>query len=176
MAAEMTWISSLGGLYVCLPESVRELWRGGVEDDDDLEESTDYWQAGQTDGAVATYSVAGVQALMLAAGEGPVTYVPGLDLFVQRMAKTSVEDVVQAVTTALPAVRWETVTDWEAGNDLVVFDAVWSGREVPPDRLLRVPRPAGPVNVQVASLTPSEGWNVWVTLYRLVRIAWPVTP
>ncbi|WP_189278371.1 Imm21 family immunity protein [Kitasatospora griseola] len=163
------WIDSLGGLYVCLPESVRELWQGGAEDDeDDPEESTDYWRAGQTDGVVGTYSVAGVQALMLAAGKGPLTYVPSLDLLVQRRAKTSVANVVETVVEAFPALRWETITSWDAGGDLVVFDAVWSGREVPLNRLLRVPRPTGSVNVQVAELTPSESWNVWVTLYRLV--------
>ncbi|MFI9600666.1 Imm21 family immunity protein [Streptomyces sp. NPDC052043] len=169
MTSETVWIDSLGGLYVCLPESARELWKGGVEDDeDDPEESTDYWQAGQTDGIVGTYSVAGAQALVLAAGKGPLTYVPSLDLFVQRMAKTSVSDVIKTVVGAVPALRWETITAWDAGSDLVVFDAVWPGRGVPPGRLLRVPRPTGPVNVQVAEIEPSERWNVWVTLYRLV--------
>ncbi|MCT7351836.1 immunity 21 family protein [Streptomyces sp. 15-116A] len=169
MTTETAWIDSLGGLYVCLPESIRELWQGGVEDDeDDSEEATDYWRAGQTDRIVGTYSVAGVQALVLAAGEGPLTYVPSLDLFVQRRAKTSVTDVINAVIDAFPALHWETITHWEAGSDLVVFDAVWSGREVPPKRLLRVPRPAGPVNVQVAEVSPRECWNIWVTLYRLV--------
>ncbi|WP_432043763.1 Imm21 family immunity protein [Streptomyces cadmiisoli] len=168
MTTETVWIHSLGGLYVCLPESVRELWQGGVEDDeDDSAESTDYWRAGQTHGVVGTYSLAGVQALMLAAGEGPLTYVPSLDLFVQRRAKTSVAHVIETVIEAFPALRWETITQWDAGSDLVVFDAVWSGREVPPNRLLHVPRPKGPVSVQVAELTPSERWNIWVTLYRL---------
>ncbi|WP_093718819.1 Imm21 family immunity protein [Streptomyces sp. DI166] len=169
MTAQTVWIDSLGGLYVCLPESVRELWQGGVEDDeDDPEESTDYWQAGQTDGIVGTYSIAGVQALVLAGGKGPLTYVPSLDLFVQRMAKTSDVNEIKTVVDALPTLRWETITQWDTGSDLVVFDAVWPGKEVPPRRLLRVPRPAGPVDVQVAQLTPSERWNIWVTLYRLV--------
>ncbi|MFB7949084.1 Imm21 family immunity protein [Kitasatospora phosalacinea] len=168
METETVWINSLGGMYVCLPEPVRELWQGGVEEDeDDPEESTDFWRAGQTGGVVGTYSVAGFQALILAGGEGPVTYVPSLDLFVQRKAKTSVMNVVETVIEAFPALRWETITQWDAGSDLVVFDAVWPGSEVPPNRLLRVPRPTGRVNVQVAELAPSERWNIWVTLYRL---------
>ncbi|MFD6425543.1 Imm21 family immunity protein [Streptomyces sp. NPDC060198] len=107
MKSEPRWIDSLGGMYVCLPESVRELWRGGVEDDeDDPEESTDYWQAGQGDGAAGVFSLAGSQVLTLAAGEGALTYVPSLDLFVQRRASTSVTNVIEVVAEAFPVLRW----------------------------------------------------------------------
>ena len=168
MTADRTWINSMGGLYVCLPGTALGSWQGGVEDDeDDSEELTDYWQAGLTDGVVGTYSVAGHEALVLAAGEGPLTYVPHLDLFVQRKAKTSSTNIIETVTDALPEVQWGEAVQWNAGDDLVVFDAVWPGNEVPADRLLPVPRAAGPVGVHVAELKPSARWNVWVTLYLL---------
>ncbi|MEV5177671.1 Imm21 family immunity protein [Streptomyces flaveolus] len=172
VGSENPWIESLGGLYICLPEDVRHAWRGGVEDEDeeDSEESTDYWQAGLGGGLASTFPVSGSQALVLAAGKGPLTYVPHLDLFVQRMAKTSAADVVGAVARALPAVRWETAVEWNAGNGLVVFDAVWAGEEVPADRLLRVDRPAGLTRVDVAQLTPTDEHDVWVTLYRLEAV------
>ncbi|MHC3473739.1 Imm21 family immunity protein [Streptomyces sp. 7R007] len=172
----MPWIDSLGGLYICLPDEVRHQWRGGVDDDEEddegeAEESTPYWLAGQTAGPAGTFEVAGTEALVLAAGKGPLTYVPHLDLFVQRLAKTSVTDVVGTVTRMLPTVRWEVATQWEAGGGLVVFDAVWAGDEVPADRLLRVDRPAGPTRVDVAQVEPSGEYDLWVTLYRLAPAA-----
>ncbi|MCO4697437.1 immunity 21 family protein [Streptomyces sp. RO-S4] len=167
MTADREWINSLGGLYVCLPETVLGSWQGGVEEDEnDAEELTDYWQAGLTNGVVGTYSVAGDEALILAAGEGSLTYAPQLGLFVQRKAITAA-NVIEIVTDALPELQWEEAVQWNAGDGLVVFDAVWPGNEVPPDRLLPVPRAAGPVDVHVAEPEPSARWNVRVTLYRL---------
>lgn len=108
--------------------------------------------------------------MVLAGGKGPLTYVPSLDMLVQRMAKTSVEDVVGTVARALPSVHWESVREWNAESDLVVFDAVWPGDEAPSDRLLHVARSAGLSKVEVAHISPSDQWEVWVTLYRLTSV------
>ncbi|GAA2207342.1 hypothetical protein GCM10009850_028000 [Nonomuraea monospora] len=172
--SDLTWITSLGGPLVALPESLAGTWQGAVgpdEDDDPPEEETDYGRVCELSGLAAVFEHAGHPALALTDDPSPATFLPDRSLLVQRLALAADQEILSGIGSIAGTARWEPIAGLPVTEPLVLFDSVYPGAEAP--ARLRLDLPPGRYEVRAAHHEPDAGSALWVTLVELV-LAGPV--
>lgn len=168
----VSWIRSLGGPLIAVPEDDLAAWRGGEEIDsqgNELEEDeTDYWRVCEIVEQVGLVRVAGRDSLVLNNGPLRTAYLPEEYLFVQQVAKTSRADILDVVVAVLGEISWRDMFYWERGGGYVLFDAAGAGDDVEGDNVIRFTLPSGRSRVRIANIEPTPELDVWVTLTQLV--------
>jgi hypothetical protein len=164
-------IRSAGGPLLVIPEPALPSWSGafGPDGDDDWpEEETDYWRVSEevTDYA-GIVEVGGYQALTLANGSSPMTFLEPERLFLQRLAIGGEPDVVATVRRILPTVSWQYFLEWEVNAQCVVIDSARYGPALRPDDCLPINLPVGRYVVRSAYHKPTPQADVFVALTQL---------
>ncbi|MDP9794280.1 hypothetical protein J2S43_002792 [Catenuloplanes nepalensis] len=130
----MRSVQSFGGPLILLPYDAVPSWTGsyGPGGDDEVdEEETEYWRVSEL---VQDYAepvdVAGVEALVLANGKAPTTFLPDLGLLVQVLAHGTRTSPVDRAREVLPRLERKRVTEWQCGGPGLLFDSARYGPEV----------------------------------------------
>ncbi|MEV0191837.1 Imm21 family immunity protein [Kitasatospora purpeofusca] len=147
----VTWVESLGGPFVVLPEVVLEAWSGsaGVGDAGD-----DYDRACAVEGFVGLVRVGSAEGLVLGDEPASTTYLPTQGVFVRWSAAESEEAMLGSVDAAIRAAPWEPELTWQVPGPVVLFDAAWTGEESRLQEHLRVDLEAGAYGVRAAHVEP----------------------
>ncbi|MFI6503962.1 Imm21 family immunity protein [Nonomuraea typhae] len=154
----LSWITSLGGPLIALPESVIGTWRGALgpdDDDDPPEEDTDYWKVCELYGLAAVFEHAGRDALALTDVPAPATYLPGRSLLVRRLAQAGDQEIVSGIGEIARTARWESIAPLTVTEPLVLFDSVYPGAEAP--EAIRLDLSPGRYEVRAVHHEPDGG-------------------
>jgi hypothetical protein len=140
MPTMVHWIQSFGGPLILLPQGSVGVWTGsfGPDGDDEVEEEdTEYWRVSeQVRDYAEPYRVGGVEALVLANGRCPTTYLAEHHLIVQQMSLSRLRPPVDHALELLPQLTWTHTTTWNCAGPGVLFDSARFGATVQnPDRM-----------------------------------------
>ncbi|MFE2945299.1 Imm21 family immunity protein [Streptomyces sp. NPDC059255] len=175
----MTWVSSMGGPLIVLPDSCVSTWGGCTEDGSVLGEEDgcdDYDRACAVDGWAGVIAVGeGVATALVLADEPAMTcFMPEGLLFVRWLAADSEEQLLagaQAVLAA-PDTPWEEAGLWVSDGPAALLDSAVAGAD------LGVAYPGGGQPEQALVQIPAGRWHVravhaktesvWVGVVQLV--------
>jgi hypothetical protein len=167
----MRWLQSFGGPLILLPRDSVHLWAGsfGPDGSDEIdEEDTDYWRISEAIQDYAdTVDVRGVEALVLANGRCPTTFVQAENLFVQEMSTGARYGALETTSRALDAVVWAHFSSWRCSGPSVLFDAARFGPSVQESELLAIDIDPGNYSVSSAYWIPGSDAESSVALTRL---------
>jgi Immunity protein 21/DDE_Tnp_1-associated len=142
----LTWVTSLGGPLILVPESACHHWHGASN----ACPEDDYGRACAVNDYIGLIDVGPTRALVLHDDPAATTFLPQYGVLVRTVAINPDVDVVAAVAEALPSVAWEAPLLWLVGEPLILFDAVYHNAEVKPDQRLRINLVPGGYVVQAA--------------------------
>jgi hypothetical protein len=168
-------ITSLGGPLVAVPQSVLGDWFGaepppGVDDDADWndEEDSDYWRACRVADLAGVIDVDSAQALVVQTPSVPTGYMADAKIIVQRMAKTSVVNIADAVRAIAPSLPWRSVGRIQVREPLLLFDATFPGNYARTHQHILMSLEGGEYGIDVTYVEPGPAGDLWLTMVRLV--------
>lgn len=101
----------------------------------------------------------GAEALVLADSPDTTTFLPDRMLFIRWGGADSESDILAALDPALNAAEWQSPVRWTVpAGGVVLFDAAWSGTDLPdhqPDNHLPIELPSGVYVVEYAYVEPN---------------------
>jgi hypothetical protein len=123
---ETTWVTSLGGPLILIPQSACPLWRGAPPNYPEGEEGEgDYGRACAIDGYIGLADVGHAKALVLGDYPARTTFLPGHRTLLRKIAGGNDEEITAAALGALPTIDWESQLTWEITEPLILFDSAW---------------------------------------------------
>ncbi|MFG3688816.1 Imm21 family immunity protein [Micromonospora sp. NPDC047740] len=147
-------MQSFGGPLILIPRDSVALWHGsyGPDGDDEVEEEeTDYWRISeQVQDFAESVDVHGIEALVLANGQCPTTFVPAGSLFVQEMSSGASGRAGDSVLQLLPGIKWSHVTAWNCAGPSLLFDSARFGPSIKDSDCLPIDLPPGRYAVRSA--------------------------
>lgn len=158
----VTWVESLGGPLVVVPEAVLEAWSGSAGNDDGTD---DYGRACAIEGHIGLVPVGQAEGLVLGDEPASTAYLPAQGLFVRWSAAESEEAMLGSVGAAMRAASWEPELLWQVPGPVVLFDSAWTGEECRQQDHVRVDLKTGPYAVRAAYVEPDP--QTWLTLIEL---------
>ncbi|MFC7308376.1 Imm21 family immunity protein [Streptomyces monticola] len=167
----LLWVESGGGPLVIVSESALGTWRTGTEaaSADESSDWGDYDRACQVDEYIGTLHVGDAEALVLADSPDSTTFLPNRMLFIRWGGADSENDILAALDSALDVAEWESPVQWTVpAGPVVLFDAAWSGTDLPdhqPDNHLSIDLPSGTYVAEYANVEPNPR-----TSFGLVRL------
>ncbi|MET7634257.1 Imm21 family immunity protein [Streptomyces sp. NPDC001773] len=167
----LLWVESGGGPLVVVPESALASWCTDTEatSADEFSGWSDYGRACQIDDYIGTLHVGCAEALVLADSPDTTTFLPDRMLFIRWSGADSESDILAALEPALTLAEWQSPVQWSLpAGPVVLFDAAWSGTDLPdhqPDNHLPIDLPAGVYAAEYAYVEPNPR-----TSFSLVRI------
>ncbi|WP_405797926.1 Imm21 family immunity protein [Streptomyces sp. NBC_01506] len=144
------WVESSGGPLVMVPAGALPSWLGSDSD----EQETDYDRACEVDGWVGLIAVGSEVALVLGGEPASTAFLPGPGLFVRWCAGESEAEFLESIGPALDAAAWEPEIYWDLSGAVLLFDPVWSGRELAGQDQARVDLESGRYAVSWAYVEP----------------------
>ncbi|WP_327043609.1 immunity 21 family protein [Microbispora sp. NBC_01189] len=127
----LTWVSTLGGPHILVPQSVLSYWHGAPVDYP--EDEGDYGRACSVQSYIGLIDVGPSQALVVAGELGATTYLPERNVIIQRVGMRSAARYAQEASTLTKAVvgiidagtvpEDEEVT-WTVEESVILFDSV----------------------------------------------------
>ncbi|MFF7586499.1 Imm21 family immunity protein [Kitasatospora purpeofusca] len=147
----VTWVESLGGPFVVLPEVALEAWSGSAGNDD---ADDDYDRACAVEGFTGLLRVGSAEGLVLGDEPASTAYLPAQGVFVRWSAAESEEAMLGSVDAAMRAARWEPELSWRVPGPVLLFDAAWTGEEARRQDHVRVDLEAGSYGVRAAYVEP----------------------
>ncbi|PBC66254.1 immunity protein 21 of polymorphic toxin system [Streptomyces sp. TLI_235] len=153
----VSWVESLGGPLVVVPEAVLGAWSGSAGDD--------YDRACAVEGFIGLIEVGSAQALVLGDEPASTAYLSVQNVFVRWSAAESEEAMLASVEAAVRAASWESELLWQVPGPVVLFDSAWTGAECHHQDHVRVALEAGPYAVRAAYVEPDP--ETWLTLVQL---------
>jgi hypothetical protein len=163
---ETTWVTSLGGPLILIPESACHLWGGaprGYPDDEG-----DYGRACAIDDYVGLIDVGPTKALVLGDMPARTTFLPAHGILFREVAAEDDLDPSTTVARLLPEIEWEPGVSWEVAEPVILFDSAYDYPHVTDanEEHLRVSLVPGRYDVQAASIEVSDG--AYLILVRLL--------
>ncbi|HWS34921.1 MAG TPA: Imm21 family immunity protein [Actinoplanes sp.] len=166
-----SWVSSLGGPLIVVPQSALPWWTGGDSAHGSAEDRDDYGRACAVDGFIGLIPVGEQHALVLGDDPADTMYLPQERSFLRWLAADREEDLVGTARRALRGgVRWDADEDvtWVVDGPVVLFDAAWSGSdlelEVAGHRVIDLE--PGTYRVRAAQHTDDRNMMILVSLLR----------
>ncbi|MFD5087723.1 Imm21 family immunity protein [Kitasatospora sp. NPDC058406] len=159
----VTWVESLGGPLIVVPEAVLEAWSGSAGNDDGTDD--DYDRACAVEGHIGLVQVGSAAGLVLGDEPASTAYLPAQSVFVRWSAAESEEAMLRSVDAAMRAAPWEAGLLWQVPGPVVLFDSAWTGEECRREDHVRVDLEAGPYLVRAAYVGPDP--QTWLTLVEL---------
>ena len=170
----MRSVQSFGGPLILLPYEAVRSWTGsyGPGGDDEVdEEETEYWRISEL---VQDYAepvhAAGVEALVVANGKAPTTFLPDLGLLVQVLAHGIRTPAIDRAREVLPRLERRHVTEWRCGGPGLLFDSTRYGPEVHDEDGLPVGLAAGRYRVSSGYWLPAGDGDSSLALTTLERL------
>lgn len=161
----VTWVESLGGPLVVVPEAALGAWSGSAGGDEGMD---DYDRACDVEGLIGLVPVGTTDALVLGNEPASTAYLPDRNVFVRWSAADSEEAMFGSVDAALLAASWEPEIIWQVSGPAVLFDSAWSGGECHRQDHVRVSLDAGRYGVRAAYVDPDP--RTGLTLVQLRRL------
>ncbi|MEU0786466.1 Imm21 family immunity protein [Streptomyces sp. NPDC006173] len=159
--AGLSWVSSMGGPLITLPESCVNAWGGCTESGSVLGEDNgcdDYDRACAVDGWAGVIAVGEgpATALVLADEPAKTRFMPEGLLFVRWLAADSEEQLLTAAQAVLaaPEAPWKDVGLWVCDGPAVLMDSAAAGAD------LGVTYPGGGQPEQAPVQLPEGRWRV----------------
>jgi hypothetical protein len=157
------WVRSFGGPLLFLPSDSVHLWSGSFSpdgDDEIDEEETEYWRVSeQVEDYAEPVNVGGVEALAIANGGCPTTFLADHGLIVQEMGRGA-RGAVDLALEVLLRIEWNSVKYWNSAGPGLLFDSALYGPTVEPAEWLALDIEPGRYAVQSAywrSQSPNVG-------------------
>ncbi|MFF2146717.1 Imm21 family immunity protein [Kitasatospora sp. NPDC058190] len=161
----VTWVESLGGPLIVVPEVVLETWSGSAGNGDAVD---DYDRACAVEGHIGLVRVGSAEGLVLGDEPASTAYLPARGVFVRWSAAESEEAMLGRVDAAMRAASWEPELTWQVPGPVVLFDSAWAGEECRQQDHVRVDLDAGAYAVRAAYVEPDP--QTWLTLVELRRL------
>jgi hypothetical protein len=120
---EITWVTSLGGPLILVPQSACPLWGGAPPNYPD--EEGDYGRACAVDGYIGLIDVGHAKALVLGDYPARTTFLPDYSILLREIAGANDEEVITAALGTLPTIDWESQLTWHITEPLILFDSAW---------------------------------------------------
>ncbi|MEU0566472.1 Imm21 family immunity protein [Nonomuraea sp. NPDC005983] len=141
--AGLTWVSTLGGPHIVIPESACQYWQGSPRDYPDNE--GDYGRACEVDGYIDLIEVSPVEALVFGDHPGLATFLPRQRVLVRWIAADSTAALVEAASNAVESgkVAWDDELTWDVSEPLILFDSVYGHEYLQGEVHLRINLPMG---------------------------------
>ena len=160
-----TWVTSLGGPLILIPESGCRHWGGAPPIYPD--EEGDYGRACAVGDYIGLIDVGPTIALVLGDMPARTTFLPGLNLFLREIAGSDDFDAAAAVADLLPSITWKSTLNWDITEPLILFDSAYDYAWVleSDEERLRIDLPPGRYHVQATYLEiPEEAYLLLVRL------------
>ncbi|MGW5478473.1 Imm21 family immunity protein [Streptomyces sp. NPDC004008] len=182
--AELTWVKSMGGPLIVVPESSLSEWSGCTDDGSvlgDADGRDDYDRACEVEdwAGVITVGAGPATALVLADEPATTCFLPEKRLFVRWLAADSEAELFAGAETVLAdsSTAWEDAGLWVTDGPAVLMDSAEAGAD------LGVEYPDGGQPDQAPVQLPTGRWRVravhstgefpWVGLVQLVADGGP---
>jgi Immunity protein 21 len=162
---DTTWVTSLGGPLILIPESACHHWGGAPRDYPDHE--GDYGRACAVDGYVGLIDVGTTKALVLGDMPARTTFLPEHGVLFREITADDALDPSATVARLLPEIEWEPKLSWEVTEPVILFDSAYDYPHVidANEEHLRVSLTPGNYDVQAAYLeVPDEAYLILVRL------------
>ena len=145
----LPWLTSTGGPFIAVPDSVRSQWRG-ADPDCDFEGPLDTWgdygracqatDSASTEYYVAVIEVGGVEALVLGEGKGSVTFLRDRLLFVQYAPAGPESEFLAGLDAGLPGLPWRrSAFTWTVTGPARLIDSASAAEDSEPHLAVDVP-------------------------------------
>lgn len=149
-SAALTWVGTLGGPHILVPQSVCPHWKGAPPDYPDQE--GDYGRACSVQGYIGLIDVDSAQALVFGDEPGATAFLPERNALVRWIGADSEDDMVEA---AIEVIETESVPDdeeltWTVDERLVLFDAVHGYEYIAEEDHLLIDLAPSPYTVRAA--------------------------
>ena len=166
---DIHWISTYGGRFIVLEESLLSEWHGFPDDGrDPLDTSHDYGRACALDGLAATLNVG--EGVGLVFGEnkcGGVWSLAELPILFEWIYADNEDAVVSALSVVPNILEPDETTEYSIGRGpLVVFDSAFAGVEFEPQHSHRFVMPEGDYLVASTIYEPND--NTGLILHRFL--------
>lgn len=161
----LTWVESLGGPLIVVPEVALGSWSGSVGGDEAVD---DYGRACAVEGLTGLVRVGPTDGLVLGSEPASTACLPDQGVFVRWSAAESEESVLGSVDAALRTAAWEPEVIWQVPGPVVLFDSAWPGGECHQQDHVRVGLEAGRHAVRAAYVEPDP--RTGFTLVQLRRL------
>jgi hypothetical protein len=119
---EATWVTSLGGPLILIPQSGCPLWGGAPPSYSD--EEGDYGRACAVDGYIGLIDVGHTTALVLGDHPARTRFLPDHGILLREIAGVGDDEVLAATLERLANIGWESQLTWEITEPLILFDSV----------------------------------------------------
>lgn len=166
---ENSWVSSLGGPLIVVPQSVLPLWTGGGDSaHGSMKDWGDYGRACAVDGYLGLIPIGQRQGLVLGDEPADTMYLPAERTFLRWVAACEEKDLVDAARRALSAgVEWDADEDvsWVVDGPVVLFDSVWAGTELESGNHLLIDLEPGTYRVRAARRSDDDHTMILVRLH-----------
>lgn len=116
-----TWVTSLGGPLILIPESACPLWGGTPPNYPDDE--GDYGRACQVEDYIGLIDVGHTTALVLGDHPARTTFLPDHNVLLREIAGGDDDEVLAAALEHLPTIQWESQLTWEISEPVILFDS-----------------------------------------------------
>jgi hypothetical protein len=120
---DSSWVTSLGGPLILVPESACPSWDGAPPTYPDDE--GDYGRACAVDDYIGLIDVGATQALVLGDHPARTTFLPERALLVRSIAADHDFDPEAALSELLPTLEWQEQLTWMITEPLILFDSVY---------------------------------------------------
>lgn len=156
MNRDNTWVTSLGGPLILVPQSAGHHWGGAPPTYPDNE--GDYGRACEVDGYVGLIGVGAAQALVLGDMPARTTFLPRNNILIREIAGDEADaDLPALVTRILPDVTWQPGPVWTVTEPVILFDSVHSWEDMITEEHLIIDLPKGDYLIEAGYIeTPSE--------------------
>ncbi|MEV6525470.1 Imm21 family immunity protein [Longispora sp. NPDC051575] len=131
-----TWVTSLFGPLILVPESACADWPGAPDPYPDG--TGDHDRAGEVDEYVDVIDFHDAQVLVLGEEQFRTTYLPAHRTLVRLGAADSDVDLPALVGELLPDAVWTSVVGWAITEPVVLFDSAYGGAELAGEEHLRI--------------------------------------
>ncbi len=144
-STDITWISTCGGRFIVLSDSLLSDWHGCPDDADPLDTSHDYGRACATSGYSSTLRVGAGNALIFGENKlGGVWLRRSLPILFEWVYANDENAVIAAMDNLPNDPTVDDTTDFTVDSDsLVVFDSVSTGLDFEPRHSCRFSVPVG---------------------------------
>ncbi|MGY0230724.1 Imm21 family immunity protein [Longispora urticae] len=132
----LTWVTSLVGPLILVPESACADWPGAPDSHPDG--TSDHDRAGEIDGYVDVIDLHDTQVLVLGEEQFRTTYLPAHRTLVRLGAADGDVDLPALVAELLPGAVWTSAVGWTVTEPVVLFDSVYGGAELAGEEHLRI--------------------------------------
>ena len=170
---ENTWVHSLGGPLILIPQSACQHWTGAPRNYPN--EEGDYGRACAVDDFIDLIDVGPARALVLGDDPARTTFLPAHGILLREIAGDDDDEIREAAIRLLPAMSWSSRLLWEVTEPLVLFDSVYDYGHVAADSKehIHVDLAPGRYTVEAAYLEIPD--TAHLILVRLIPAAQPAS-